>query len=228
MFQLKFINVILVLVVILAVFLACRPEVESESVDVDKDRFTFDTTYFDRATIMTLINQEGATGIRFYNAVKNRSDARVGALAVGIREDASEIYGSGTAGYFYGADRGDRPGENIVDRNRARELVLNVRERTSPDSILSAVFYKDRIFDLCRLNDCLAFKLVTATVELQNSDLEDSPSMALVSSDGTMGDEENSTSTSETQYYISSDPCPPLCPERNKLLAWSSELSDDE
>ena len=220
MFHLKTINVFCVLVIFLVVVLACKPGPESEGVEIDRDRYTFDTTYFDRATIMALLNQDEATGIRFYNALKNRNDARVGALAVGIREDATEIYGSGTAGYFFGAERGDRPGENIVERNRAKEFVLNVRERTSPDSILSAVFYKDRIFDLCRHNDCVTFKLVTATVELQNSDLEEYATMALMSSDGTTDNGDGTTS--ETQFYISSDPCPPLCPERKKLLAWSS------
>lgn len=197
----------------------------------------FDSVYVNGEDFSSLLNQSDESyGLRIYNARVDRTTSERGVILVAIRQDSSEIYGTGTRNYIFIS-----PGQNgtveSIDRDRAKRYVENIAHGNSKTKVVSSIFYREMVEDKWGVSLTGKFLISPVEEKTSKSTKKDSYQESNESNEkeGDKGDKNkkdnnNEKEDGETVYYakmtdtgskeslISLDPCPPLCPEPSKTL----------
>lgn len=210
MFKTKKINIFYLLAVVLMVFPACHCGTTEDGSGEESREMRFEPTYVGVDIIRGLLEQPDCVGIRFYNASKTSDGGNIGLVAVGIRMDSTEINGNGTRNYrMMEPNKREELETDEVQRAVAKKYAENVKVGDKIPSY-SAVFYRDEIGKICPEWNCSGFELKPTTKEDNGGDLIHTMLM--------MVDGQEEGSKEDNTLIVSSAPCPPVCPNYDKLL----------
>lgn len=158
-------------------------------------------TFFSETLINDILSHRDAAGVRFYNVVASESTTELTSMAIGIRQDGSEI-NDGLFARKYEVNEGVSGNEGLtkgVSRNTAIDLCAGVTAQNLVS--FSADFSKEILQNMINVKDANGIQLVQAT-SAENATFEVSSAEL---SNGSW------TSPKAAESSTCTDPCPSYC-----------------
>lgn len=174
----------------------------------------FSSAFFAPSELLTLVNQNGSIGVRFYNAIESTSTASF-VIAVAVKPDGSEINPAFKKSYYQSQPVGSKGVlSKLISGGAASNYVTNMVSANNLTAA-SAFFPKSTITEIASTN-CAGIKVIPGSRKFQlnaASNNEVGSHLCFMIS-GVASD----LSEMESSYYKSLEPCPTVCPNDKLML----------